>query len=180
MPHPGTPNVLSEVIRRVVSEGWTTQTQLADLAAVSDATVSRWATDEAQPRWDHVHAITARHPDIRVRRAFAALMPAPEEDEAEFRLDVNNDGKVDAADAEEQALQILDDSARLQRIIQAIREAGDLSQPIRRDLSVRLREAGEQVRADGDLLVRLSLEVQERRRQAGPPRLVGQEVGRAI
>ncbi|MEM1208419.1 MAG: helix-turn-helix transcriptional regulator [Planctomycetota bacterium] len=165
MPHPGTPNVLSEVIRRVCTqEGWTNQTTLADLAGVSDPTVTRWAADEAQPRWHHIQAIIAHHPDVRVRRAFAALIQRPEDDElSDDDLDVNHDGRIDAEDAADLSLQINDISARLQHVVQAIRKAGEFTTPVRADLSRLLKENAGLLRHDADVMDRLSEEIKEHR-----------------
>lgn len=163
-----TPPVLSEVIRTVTARLWTTQAHLAELAGVSDATVSRWASDEAQPRFDQVLALATHHPDHRVRDAFRRLMPSAQDDRVtDTELDVNRDGRIDAEDAADLSLKILDDTATLQRIIQAIRMAGDLRGPVRRDLAATLRENAHLIRHDAELMDRLADDIEEQRATLG-------------
>ena len=66
--------VISETIQNCIRQGYTTAVELATIAGISDSAVSRYALDDAEPKFSTVRAWVQHHPDARVRTAFALCL----------------------------------------------------------------------------------------------------------
>lgn len=107
--------VISETIRFVVNQGWTTNVELAELGHISDSSVGRYATDESQPDFRTVQLWVRNHPSPRVRQAFADLFLEGTGGAAILPVDVaaadvNGDGRLTCDDALDSAIQAMGDT----------------------------------------------------------------------
>lgn len=94
--------MLSEAIRQCIREKWTTEQELAELAGISDSAVSRYLTDQAQPRFESVRQWVRHHPNRRVRLVFVECLVRGTPITLSYcdrNLDVDGDGRVSARDA---------------------------------------------------------------------------------
>jgi len=106
--------ILSRTLSEVVRKKWTSARELADLAGVSTSTVYRWIAGESQPDFDSVRLLLRHLPNRNAQEAVLGAFCSGSGWSFSFQegdLDINHDGKIDAEDALDAAIQTVQHAA---------------------------------------------------------------------
>lgn len=94
--------MLTKTLNRMIEKKQTTAREIAEMAGVSASTVYRWIAGQSQPDFDSIRLLVRHLPN---KEAQESLLNAFTMGTAwqfacpDMELDVNADGKIDAADA---------------------------------------------------------------------------------
>jgi AcrR family transcriptional regulator len=105
--------MLATTLQKLVEEGKTTVPELAELAGVSPSTVYRWLGRRSQPDFDSIRLLVRHLPDPMTQQSILALLTTGTSwrlTRHDVDLDINHDGRIDAEDALDAAIQTVYDA----------------------------------------------------------------------
>jgi len=118
--------MLTKTLNRMIQKNQTTAREIAELAGVSTSTVYRWIAGQSQPDFDSIRLLVRHLPN---KKAQASLLNAFTMGTGwqfacpDLELDVNDDGKIDAADALDASIGAVHSSAEsLRKLRHAFRD----------------------------------------------------------
>jgi transcriptional regulator with XRE-family HTH domain len=94
--------MLSRTLQQLVDRKLTTAREMGELTGVSTSTVYRWIAGQSQPDFDAIRLLVRLLPNPAAQEALLRVVTAGTDwklDRLELELDINGDGRVDAADA---------------------------------------------------------------------------------
>jgi len=102
--------MLSSALRRLVEEKLTTVDEIGELAGVSTSTVYRWIAGQSQPHFDSIRLLVRHLSNPAAQRALLTAFTAGTAWQMRYYdgdLDVNQDGRIDANDALDSAINVV-------------------------------------------------------------------------
>ena len=106
--------MISQTLQRLIDDGRTTAKELGELAGVSTSTVYRWINGQSQPDFDAIRLLMRHLADTRCQEALLIMFAAGttwQFSQVAMDLDVNHDGRVDAEDALDAAVEAVKGAA---------------------------------------------------------------------
>ncbi|MEO0515097.1 MAG: helix-turn-helix transcriptional regulator [Planctomycetota bacterium] len=94
--------MLHRTLQQLVDRKLTTAKEMGELAGVSTSTVYRWIAGQSQPDFDAVRLLVRLLPNPAAQEALLRVVTAGTDwklDRMDLDLDLNGDGRIDAADA---------------------------------------------------------------------------------
>ena len=94
--------MLHRTLQQLVDRKLTTAKEMGELAGVSTSTVYRWIAGQSQPDFDAIRLLVRLLPSPAAQEALLQVVTAGTDwklDRMNLQLDLNGDGRIDAADA---------------------------------------------------------------------------------
>lgn len=94
--------MLTKTLNRMIRKKQTTAREIAEMAGVSTSTVYRWIAGQSQPDFDSIRLLIRHLPNKKAQESLLSVFTMGttwQFASPDLELDVNADGKVDAADA---------------------------------------------------------------------------------
>jgi len=94
--------MLKKTLNRMILKKQTTAREIAEMAGVSTSTVYRWIAGQSQPDFDSIRLLIRHLPNKKAQESLLSVFTMGttwQFASPDLELDVNADGKIDAADA---------------------------------------------------------------------------------
>ena len=107
--------MLAKTLKRIVDKQFTSAKEISELTGVSQSTVYRWIAGQSQPDFDSVRLLVRLLPDARAQKELILTFAAGTDwhvTKMELELDINADGKIDAADALDSSIDAVHSSGK--------------------------------------------------------------------
>ncbi|GAB4108064.1 MAG: hypothetical protein Kow00105_13930 [Phycisphaeraceae bacterium] len=118
--------MLSKTLNRMIEKKQTSAREIAELAGVSPSTVYRWIAGQSQPDFDSIRLLLRHLPNREAQQSLLNAFTMGTNWQfacPDMELDVNADGKIDAADALDASIDAVHTSARnLKQLRSAFRD----------------------------------------------------------
>ena len=106
--------MLSKTLQMLLDDNLTTAKEIGELSGVSTSTVYRWISGQSQPDHDSIRLLVRHLPNLKAQEAILSSFAAGtgwQFEHLDLELDVNDDGKVDANDALDSAIEMMRNGA---------------------------------------------------------------------
>jgi len=118
--------MLAKTLTRIIDKNQTTAKELAEMAGVSTSTVYRWIAGQSQPDFDSIRLLVRHLPNKNAQESLLHAFTtgtAWQFTQPDMELDVNADGKIDAADALDASIEAVASAAKnLKQLRLALRD----------------------------------------------------------
>lgn len=118
--------MLTKTLNRMIRLKQTTAREIAEMAGVSTSTVYRWIAGQSQPDFDSIRLLVRHLPNKKAQESLLSVFTmgtAWQFASPDLELDVNADGKIDAADALDASIHAVHSSAEnLRQLRHAFRD----------------------------------------------------------
>jgi len=107
--------MLNKTLNRMIEKKQTSAREIAELAGVSPSTVYRWIAGQSQPDFDSIRLLLRHLPNREAQQSLLNAFTMGTNWQfacPDMELDVNADGKIDAADALDASIDAVHTSAR--------------------------------------------------------------------
>ncbi len=94
--------MLTKTLNRMILKKQTTAREISEMAGVSTSTVYRWIAGQSQPDFDSIRLLIRHLPNKKAQESLLSVFTMGttwQFANIDMELDVNADGKIDAADA---------------------------------------------------------------------------------
>jgi transcriptional regulator with XRE-family HTH domain len=94
--------MLTKTLNRMIQKNQTTAREISEMAGVSTSTVYRWIAGQSQPDFDSIRLLVRHLPNKKAQESILNAFTMGTSWQftcPDVELDVNADGKIDAADA---------------------------------------------------------------------------------
>ncbi len=94
--------MLTKTLNRMIQKKQTTAREIAEMAGVSTSTVYRWIAGQSQPDFDSIRLLIRHLPNKKAQESLLSVFTMGttwQFASPDLELDINADGKIDAADA---------------------------------------------------------------------------------
>jgi transcriptional regulator with XRE-family HTH domain len=118
--------MLTKTLNRMIEKKQTTAREIAEMAGVSTSTVYRWIAGQSQPDFDSIRLLVRHLPNKDAQELILQTFTMGttwQFARPDLELDVNADGKIDAADALDASIEAVHSSAKsLKKLRSAFRD----------------------------------------------------------
>ena len=118
--------MLTKTLNRIIEKNQTTAREIAEMAGVSTSTVYRWIAGQSQPDFDSIRLLVRHLPNKDAQESLLNTFTMGTKWQfarPDMELDVNADGKIDAADALDASVEAVHGSAKsLKKLRAAFRD----------------------------------------------------------
>ncbi len=118
--------MLTKTLNRMIQRKQTTAREIAEMAGVSTSTVYRWIAGQSQPDFDSIRLLVRHLPNKKAQESLLGVFTMGTAWQfacPDLELDVNADGKIDAADALDASIGAVHSSAKnLKQLRMAFRD----------------------------------------------------------
>jgi transcriptional regulator with XRE-family HTH domain len=106
--------MLTKTLNRMIRKKQTTAREISEMAGVSTSTVYRWIAGQSQPDFDSIRLLVRHLPNKKAQESLLSVFTMGttwQFASPDLELDVNADGKIDAADALDASISAVHSSA---------------------------------------------------------------------
>ena len=110
--------MLTKTLNRMIEKKQTTAREIAEMAGVSTSTVYRWIAGQSQPDFNSIRLLVRHLPNKDAQETLLQTFTMGttwQFARPDLELDVNADGKIDAADALDASIEAVHSSAKSRR-----------------------------------------------------------------
>lgn len=114
--------MLTKTLNRMIEKKQTSAREIAEMAGVSTSTVYRWIAGQSQPDFDSIRLLVRHLPNKKAQAALLRVFTMGTQwqfAQPDLELDVNADGKIDAADALDASIEAVSSSAKNLKMLRA-------------------------------------------------------------
>ncbi len=114
--------MLTKTLNMMIEKKQTTAREIAEMAGVSTSTVYRWIAGQSQPDFDSIRLLVRHLPNKEAQELLLntfTMGTTWQFARPELELDVNADGKIDAADALDASIEAVHSSAKNLKTLRA-------------------------------------------------------------
>jgi len=107
--------MLKKTLNRMINKKQTTAREIAEMAGVSTSTVYRWIAGQSQPDFDSIRLLIRHLPNKKAQESLLSVFTMGttwQFADIELDLDINADGKIDAADALDSSIDAVHSSGK--------------------------------------------------------------------
>lgn len=118
--------MLTKTLNRMIDKKQTTAREIAEMAGVSASTVYRWIAGQSQPDFDSIRLLVRHLPNKEAQESLLNVFTMGTTWQfacPDLELDINADGKIDAADALDASIEAVNSSVKnLKKLRAAFRD----------------------------------------------------------
>lgn len=118
--------MLTKTLNRMIEKKQTTAREIAEMAGVSASTVYRWVAGQSQPDFDSIRLLVRHLPSKDAQESLLNVFTMGTSWRfacPDMELDINADGKIDAADALDASIEAVHCSVKnLKKVREAFRD----------------------------------------------------------
>lgn len=114
--------MLKRTLNRMIQKKQTTAREIAEMAGVSTSTVYRWIAGQSQPDFDSIRLLIRHLPNKKAQESLLSVFTMGttwQFADVELELDINADGKIDAADALDASINAVHSSGKNLKMLRA-------------------------------------------------------------
>lgn len=120
--------MLTKTLNRMIEMKQTTAREIAEMAGVSASTVYRWIAGQSQPDFDSIRLLVRHLPNKQAQESLLKTFTMGTTWQfacPDMELDVNADGKIDAADALDASIEAVHSSVKNLKQLRTAFHKGD-------------------------------------------------------
>ncbi len=114
--------MLTKTLNRMIEKKQTTAREIAEMAGVSTSTVYRWIAGQSQPDFNSIRLLVRHLPNKEAQESLLQTFTMGttwQFARPDLELDINADGKIDAADALDASIEAVHSSAKNLKTLRA-------------------------------------------------------------
>lgn len=114
--------MLTKTLNRMIQKKQTTAREIAEMAGVSTSTVYRWIAGQSQPDFNSIRLLIRHLPNKKAQESLLSVFTMGttwQFASPDLELDVNADGKIDAADALDASILAVHSAAKNLKMLRA-------------------------------------------------------------